>query len=79
MAVYIDIKKKETKEREVVYSYAVEALPPGLLSINTENGEVSQLKEIDSDNDEMLFARAAHKVKKAFDNGDLPDVLVWAS
>lgn len=64
MAVYIDIKKKETKDAEVVYSYAIEALSPGLLSLNTKNGEVSQLKKIESDNDEMLFARAVHKVKK---------------
>ncbi len=79
MAIYINIRKEEVKKNEVIYTYTVNALPPGLLSLNLENGEISQVKKIESDNDKILFARAAHKVKKAFEKGEIPDVLVWAS
>lgn len=79
MAVYIEIKKQEDKQTEVVYSYEIESCEPGFFSINTLNGEIKLIKGIESENDEMLFARASHKVKKAFDQGDLPDLLVWAS
>lgn len=79
MAVYIEIKKQEDKAVEVIYSYETEACEPGLLSITKTNGEVRLIKGSASKNDKMLFARASHKVKNAFMQGSLPDLLIWAS
>jgi hypothetical protein len=89
----IVIKKVAETERAVEYSFeASEAGTPGLLRLDKATGEITEVRPIAGGamtqpgykwsswhSPEKYFPRAARKVAEAWQRGELPETLMWAS
>lgn len=79
MAVYISIRQTNDTTEFAEYSFSLSADRTGRLKINKTTGETELLESISNDEQNGLYSRAAHKVKKHWQNGDLPKETCWAS
>lgn len=79
MAVYLDIEKSSEEKLVVEYTYSTTDKKTGRFTINRETG-ITELIELAPDEvNENLYLRAAHKIKKAWGAGELPEKATWAS
>jgi len=80
MAVYLRIVKIGETASHAEYNFMDSAEKQiGRFQIDKESGEISLTENMPGDIDGHMFARAAYKVKKAFQSGELPDSTCWAS
>ena len=79
MAVYLDIEKTAASAAFVEYEFRTVDERSGVLRIDLRSGKVELQRMLPGDKDGGLFARASHKVSKAWEDGELPDKLCWAS
>ena len=77
MAFYIEILKTAESESEAIYTFYDTAYPDeaGELSLDKQKGTIRMTKPTR----EAFFQRASHKVTKSFQEGKLPEKLIWAS
>lgn len=79
MAIHILIKKKIETSEQVIYEFDVTSKGVGVFSINKATGAIDLIQELDGDEKGMLFARAAHKIKRSFKAGIFPEREEWVS
>lgn len=79
MAVYIDILKIAEDESQAVYRFVLTDERDGELILEKKSGEIVLSRALDGDEKGLLFARAAKKVRGAWENGECPMRLIWAS
>ncbi len=78
MAVYIEITKVSECDSEALYRYETRS-GAGKFSVSKSTGEIRVIEQLEGDEQGKLFARAAHKIQRAFEHGELPDREEWAS
>ncbi len=79
MAIYIHIKKKKECTQSVVYEYSCDDGRSGLLELNTKTGEATNIRQMENDNENRNYLKAAFKLKKYWQKGVLPEVTSWSS
>lgn len=79
MAVYIDILKVAEDKTEARYKFVLTDDRQGELLLEKKSGEITLSRALDGDEQGLLFARAARKVRTAWENGEIPMRLIWAS
>jgi hypothetical protein len=79
VAVYISIRKINDSETDADYTFSLVDRTSGSLRINKATGDVKLLEPLPGDNEERLFARAAHKVRQHWSKGEFPESTSWAS
>lgn len=78
--MYLDIFKITETASSVEYRYVTVDLREGRFSIHKETGEVALISLAPGESEEgRLFHRAAHKIRKSWTSGSLPDKTYWAS
>lgn len=78
MAIYVRITKKAETESTLTFVYESEG-GEGTFELDRKSGQVALTKLADSDPKQTFFRAAAHKVSRAFESGDVPDTLTFAS
>ena len=79
MAIYISIKQTANEIDFAEYSFGNNENQSGKLRINKDSGKVSLLNPDLSDHELGIYHRAAHKIKKHWESGELPKETCWAS
>jgi len=79
VAIYLDILKTHVDGEEVEYTFSTTDGRTGRLRINRNTGQVRTVEQMPGDSLGAGAARAARKVTLAWNDGHLPDKLVWAS
>lgn len=79
MAFYIEIKKVKDNSDYAEYTFWADNSRPGKLKLDKATGEVHAIEHAPGDEPKALFSRAAHKVKKHWSAGELPETTCWAS
>lgn len=79
MAVYIDILKITEDDSQAFYKFVLTDERQGELVLEKKSGEIKLSRALEGDENGLLFARAAKKVRGAWENGECPKRLVWAS
>ncbi len=80
LGIYVHIEKHLETDEFVDYCYGQDASGFGMLRISKRNGEVQLLRPAVCDNkDHMNFHRAARKLRKHWEAGDMPEKTWWAS
>lgn len=79
MAVHIDIRKIAEDDDKVVYRYSLTDGRSGWFSVRVSDRELLEISLAAGDDTRRLLDRALYKVRKALDQGQRPDVLIWAS
>lgn len=80
MAIYISIKKRDNVGSLVAYSFSLTDGREGLLHFDPKTGESVLVNAMGpSELEYGHFRRAAHRLKKAWQAGDVPDETCWAS
>jgi hypothetical protein len=78
MAVLIDIEKRSESGATVEYQYSVGSRH-GVFVLDTSTGEIELLDSMLGDDQGRLFARAAYKIRKCWEAGEVPNKATWAS
>ena len=79
MAIYISIKQTANEIDFVEYSFGNNENQLGKLRISKDSGEISLVESYSTDNEQGIYQRAAHKIKKHWESGELPKETCWAS
>ncbi len=79
MAIYISIKQINNEVDFAEYSFGNTENQLGKLRINKDSGEVSLVESYSNDSEKGLYQRAAHKIKKHWESGELPKETCRAS
>jgi len=79
MAIYISIRKVSESKEFAKYTFSTTDGREGVLSLSKDDGSVVLLTPMPGDVKKDYFARASHKIKKHWENGDLPEKTSWAS
>ncbi len=80
MALSVSIIKKYEDEKEVIYLYGEFENENGEFSVDKESFEVTQLKNLESPTDRIMFMTAASKIVRSLKNSSgLPDRISYNS
>ena len=79
MAIYIVIRKSDEGADFADYRFGLTEDACGRFRIAKKTGELTLLEPAPNDERNMLYFRAAAKVKQHWEEGGLPDQLCWAS
>lgn len=79
MAVYTDIDKIFEDDEIVRYRFTLTDGRSGDLALERGTGLVICEKQLEGDEEQLIFARAKRKVLLAWKTGNYPSRLVWAS
>lgn len=80
MALSVSIIKKYEDEKEVIYLYGEFENEKGEFSVDKVNFEVTQLKNLESPTDRIMFMTAASKIVRCLKNSSgLPDRISYNS
>jgi hypothetical protein len=79
MALYINIARLADRGDQMEYTYSIGVDRSGRLMIDKSSGEVTLMERAPGEGDAGYFERAGYKVRQAWEAGELPDVLCWAS
>lgn len=79
MAIYISIKQMTDGVDFAEYSFGNNENQLGKLRINKDSGEVCLVESYSTGNEKGIYQRAAHKIKKHWESGELPKETCWAS
>ncbi len=79
LGLQIAIRRVAGDGANVTYSYGTRGNTDGLVQIRRDTGEVVLTRASSDDEDGSLFSRVAHKLRKHWQAGDLPERTLWAS
>jgi hypothetical protein len=79
MATYIVIRKIQETKDSAEYGFGKSEDQLGILKINKLTGEVLLVKEAPGINSNSLYEKAAYKIRKHWESGELPENTCWAS
>lgn len=79
MAIYIPITKLSDGASSAEYAFGTSGECPGKLKLDKRTGEVSLIEAASGDVRGAVYARAAHKIKKHWSSGELPQSTCWAA
>ena len=79
MAFYIDLDKIEHTNEYVRYKYYNTADNVGILELNFSTLKFKEIQPTPYDINGYMFERAAMKITKHWNKGELPDKTCWAS
>lgn len=79
MAIYIEIKKVSDTTSFAEYIFGVNEAGLGKIKLDKGTGEIQVIEPAAGDEEGRLSSRAAHKIKKHWAAGELPEVTCWAS
>ena len=79
MAIYVSINKVEEGSNVVKYAFSTNDDCIGYFTINKESGDINLLAPLLGDPQGKIFARAAYKIKRYWQGGELPEQTCWAS
>jgi hypothetical protein len=79
MAIYIAIRKIDENANTVDYTFGLSEGADGRLRLDKVSGQVSLLQAAPGDHQNRFYGRAAHKVRKHWEDGEIPDKTCWAS
>lgn len=79
MAIYISITKLTDNNDFADYSFSDNDKQSGVLRLIKSSGKIELLTALPNDEKESFYQRAAYKVKKHWEAGELPEKTCWAS
>jgi hypothetical protein len=80
LGIYIRIERTENLTDTAIYEYAVGDGAEGTIVVSKETGDVSLVRPCEGETaDQMMFYRAAAKLRKHWRAGDLPQKTWWAA
>ena len=79
MAIYISIKQITDESDFADYSFSNSENRMGRLRLDKKTGETKLIEAHPFDNGEGFYQRAAYKIKKQWEIGELPKETCWAS
>lgn len=79
MAFYVLISKEMEDDDKVVYQFGPNEYQLGLLELNKNDGTVTEIKSVSTNNSSALFLRAATKIRQHWKEGNFPEKTCWAS
>ena len=79
MAFYVKLEKHAEDSKSATYSFWTVPEHLGELKSDKSSGEVLLLLPVVGDEQERLFARAAMKLRREWQQGRLPESTEWAS
>lgn len=77
--LYVKAVKVEESPTHVVYRFGDTDELVGRFALERRTGRAELLEPLPSDEDGRLFERAAWKVQRAWQRGEVAAVVVWAS
>jgi hypothetical protein len=79
MAFYILIQKETENGENVIYSFGPNENCLGCLALNKATGQSEQTKAVPIENSDAFFVRAASKLHRHWQNGQIPEKTSWES
>lgn len=79
MAFYILILKEQEDEEKVIYGFGPDEQHLGSLTVNKKDGKIEEVRSAPVNKPSAYFTRAAAKVYKSWQRGELPKKTQWAS
>lgn len=79
MAIYIAIKQTTDDVGFAEYLFSNTENQLGKLHIDKDSGEVSLVESYFDDSEKGFYQRAAYKIKKHWESGNLPKETCWAA
>ncbi len=79
MAIHLDIRRTRITADSAEYTYGTVDVREGKFRILLTSGETQLIEATPGDIEQRLYLRAAHKIKQAWPEGNLPETAVWAS
>jgi hypothetical protein len=79
MAFYILLVKESEDEQTVVYRFGPNEEKLGCLLLDKTSGMVKELEPVPTSTSEVLFPRAAVKLRQHWKEGNFPEKSCWAS
>jgi hypothetical protein len=79
MAFYILIQKETEDDENIIYSFGPNENCLGYLALNKVSGKSEQKKAVPVDNPDAFFVRAASKLYKHWQSGQIPEKTSWES
>jgi hypothetical protein len=80
MAIYLRIVKVDDTPTHAEYTFMNSTEDRvGRFQIDKESGETVLIENMPGDGNGHMFSRAAYKVKKAFQSGELPELTIYAA
>ena len=79
MATHLDIRRTRITADSAEYTYGTVDVRDGKFRILLTSGETQLIEAAPGGIEQRLYLRAAHKIKTAWLEGNLPETAVWAS
>lgn len=80
MAVYIEIRRTADREYDATYTFGLTDGREGELVVDKKTGASSMTRQMPGDDPpHQHYLCAAHKLKKHWEKGALPELTSWAS
>lgn len=79
MATYVLLLKDIENDNSVVYKFGFHEEQLGKILLDKATGTVKEIEPLPTDNSDLLFPRAAVKIRQHWREGKFPEKSCWAS